>query len=98
MDEVTAGNTRGQLVGSGVWVQVPEIFKSGQKIRKLHVSEKKKHIPPGYVRKERGRVQKGVEPRGDRKVRIVRRIPLASTAIGASSLAGNIPHESHMSD
>jgi hypothetical protein len=33
MEEVTAGNRRGQLVGSGVWVQVAEIFKTGQKIQ-----------------------------------------------------------------
>jgi hypothetical protein len=57
MDKFTAGNTRGQLVGSGVWVQVAEIFTSGRKIQKL----------------------------------------VASTAIEASSLAGNIHHESHMS-
>jgi hypothetical protein len=30
-------------------------------------------------------------------MRIVRRIPLVSTAIEASSLAGNIRHENHMS-
>jgi len=32
MDKGTAGITRGQLAGSGVWVQVAEIFKTGQKI------------------------------------------------------------------
>src|SRR5712692_9868778 len=31
MDEGRAGNTRGQLAGGGVWVQVAEIFKTGQK-------------------------------------------------------------------
>jgi len=41
MEKGTAGNTRGQLAGSGDWVQVAEIFKSGQKIQKLHVSEKR---------------------------------------------------------
>ena len=29
IDEGTAGNARGQLAGSGVWVQVAEIFKGG---------------------------------------------------------------------
>jgi hypothetical protein len=38
MDQGTAGNARGQLVGSGVWVQVAEIFKTGQKIQKLRAS------------------------------------------------------------
>jgi len=47
MDKVTAGNTRGQLVKSGVWVQVAEIFKGGQKIQKLHASEKAKRAGPG---------------------------------------------------
>jgi hypothetical protein len=43
MDKVTAGNAWGQLAESGVWVQVARIFKSGQKIQKLHASGKKKH-------------------------------------------------------
>jgi hypothetical protein len=38
MDKVMVGNTRGQLAGSGDWVQVAEIFKTGQKIQKLHAS------------------------------------------------------------
>ena len=33
MDKVTVGNTRGQLAGSGVWVQVAEIFRTGQKFK-----------------------------------------------------------------
>jgi hypothetical protein len=41
INEGTAGNTRGQLVGSGVWVQVAEIFKGGRKIQKLARFRKK---------------------------------------------------------
>jgi hypothetical protein len=58
MEKGTAGNTRGQLVASGVWVQVAEIFKTGQKIQKPHVSEKKKHVAPDKEEK------KGVECTG----------------------------------
>jgi len=64
MEEGTAGNTPGQLAGSGDWVQVAEIFKTGQKIQKPHVSEKKKHVAPTKRGKERGRVHRGLEQRG----------------------------------
>jgi hypothetical protein len=40
MDKGTAGITRGQLAGSGVWVQVAEIFKTGQKIENPYASGK----------------------------------------------------------
>jgi hypothetical protein len=33
MEKLTPGNSGRQLVGSGVWVQVAEIFKSGEKIQ-----------------------------------------------------------------
>jgi len=54
MEEGTAGNTPGQLAGSGDWVQVAEIFKTGQKIQKPHVSEKKKRVAPDKERKRKG--------------------------------------------
>jgi hypothetical protein len=41
IDEGTAGNARGQLAGSGVWVQVAEIFKSGQKTQNPYALGKK---------------------------------------------------------
>jgi hypothetical protein len=50
MDEVTARNARGQLVGSGVWVQVAEIFKAGQEFK----SEKYKEKNPTDAAHERG--------------------------------------------
>ena len=57
MDKITAGNTWRQLAGSGVWVQVAEIFKSGQKIQKLHSPVKDEACtPPTKRRKEKGRV------------------------------------------
>ena len=40
MDEGTAGNMRGQLVGSGDWVQVAGIFTGEQKYRNQHASGK----------------------------------------------------------
>ena len=47
VEKDTAGNTPGQLAGSGDWVQVAEIFKGGQKIQKLHALEKAKRAGPG---------------------------------------------------
>jgi len=40
MDEGTAGNTRGQLVGGGVWVQVAEIFRPDRKFKSEKSEEK----------------------------------------------------------
>jgi hypothetical protein len=60
MDQGTAGNTRGQLVGSGVWVQVAEIFKSGQKIQKLPLL-----WLAGAAERPLGRVNQGAQGRID---------------------------------
>jgi hypothetical protein len=42
MEKGTAGNTPGQLAGSGDWVQVAEIFKTGKKIQTGKARRKKK--------------------------------------------------------
>jgi hypothetical protein len=55
MDEGIAGNAWGQLVGSGVWVQVAEIFKSGQKIQNPHASGKDEACRVG-LREEKKRI------------------------------------------
>jgi hypothetical protein len=47
IDKRTAENTRSQLAGSGVWVQVAEILKTEQKIQNSDTSEKTKHAAPG---------------------------------------------------
>jgi hypothetical protein len=70
MDKSTAENTRGQLAGSGVWVQVAEIFKMGQKIQNLHVSGKK-NVASDKEQKRTGQSTAGGRARGDKKMRIV---------------------------
>jgi hypothetical protein len=35
-------------------VQVAEIFKTGEKIQKLHASEKTKHVPPELREENKG--------------------------------------------
>jgi hypothetical protein len=51
MDEGTAGNTSGQLVGGRVWVQVTEIVGDLQRIQNSHASDKRsmRHINPSVV-------------------------------------------------
>jgi hypothetical protein len=60
MDKVTAGSMRWQLAGSGVWVQVAEIFKTGQKIQNLHASGKDEACRARLSEKRKGGVHRGV--------------------------------------